>query len=131
MILGFSRVFPWGGETLFKEKINSGIKIHTVRRDENSRWAPGKQIEMAYGVRTKGYEQFNSGRCSEVYPIIINPENERVFIQEDQGRVYRYEGVLAFAKNDGFDSLDDFWKWFNKPFEGKLISWTLYENGKK
>jgi len=126
MILGFSREFPWGGETLFREKIASGQKIHTVRHDKKNRWKPGRQIEMAYGIRTKSYEQFNSGICVATHEICINPDRERVFVGIGQGIVYRYSGVLSFAKNDGFDSLEDFWKWFDKPFDGKLIVWKLY-----
>lgn len=134
MILGFSTVFPWGGKekkfTHFPKKILDGRKIHTIRSDEYNRWKTGNIIQFAIGVRTPNYKQFALGRCTGVSPIIINPEKERVFIDRGSGIVYRGEGVLAFAKNDGFDSLEDFWRWFNNPFEGKLISWVLFENGR-
>ena len=26
--------------------------------------------------------------------------------------------------NDGFDSIENFLRWFNKDFEGKIIHWT-------
>lgn len=32
--------------------------------------------------------------------------------------------VKTLAQNDGFDSLEQFYKWFNKDFEGKIIHWT-------
>jgi len=122
MILGF--------KSQFKPKILSGEKVHTIRTDANNRWKPGRIINFATGVRTKNYKEFALGRCTRVSDIIINPEMERVFIGNGSGIVYRGEGVRVFAKNDGFDSLEDFWKWFNKPFEGKLIFWQLFENGR-
>ncbi|TGK45552.1 ASCH domain-containing protein [Leptospira bouyouniensis] len=122
MILGFNKQFV--------SKILSGEKIHTIRRDDKDRWKPGKIIHFSTGVRTKNYNQFAIGRCTYTLEIIINPAKERVFISKGSGLVYRGQGVLAFAKNDGFDSLDDFWKWFNQPFEGKLIHWDLFANGR-
>ncbi|MDZ4726177.1 MAG: hypothetical protein SH817_08465 [Leptospira sp.] len=122
MILGF--------KSQFKHKILSGEKLHTIRADELNRWKAGKIIQFATGLRTANYEQFALGRCTRVSEIIINPENERVYIGHGSGIVYRGQGVQAFAKNDGFDSLEDFWKWFNKPFEGKLIFWQLFANGR-
>ena len=68
MILGFKRFFPDGSQTYFKEKILAGAgygpvvtmpKIHTIRA--GSRWHQGMSIQMAYGVRTKKYDQFNKG----------------------------------------------------------------------
>lgn len=123
MILGFKKQFV--------PKILSGEKIHTIRRDHANRWKPGKIIHFSTGVRTKDYDQFAIGRCTSTSEIIINPAKERVFISIGSGLVYRGEGVLAFAKNDGFDSLEDFWKWFHQPFEGKLIHWTLFANGRR
>jgi len=29
--------------------------------------------------------------------------------------------------NDGFESLQDFFNWFNKPFRGKIIHWTDFK----
>lgn len=132
MILGFSTVFPWGGKehkfTHFPQKILDGRKIHTARIDEHDRWKPGRIIQFSIGVRTRNYKQFALGRCNRASHLIIDPNKERVSISFGE-TVYRGAGVLEFAKNDGFDSLEDFWRWFNKPFEGKLIYWTLFENG--
>lgn len=122
MILGFNKQFV--------SKILSGEKIHTIRRDQKDRWKPGRIIHFSTGVRTKDYSQFAIGRCVSTSEIIINPAEERVFISIGPGLVYRGQGVITFAKNDGFDSLADFWKWFNQPFEGKLIHWTLFANGR-
>lgn len=132
MILGFSTKFPWGDPTDFPRKILDGTKIHTARIDQHNRWKPGEFINFAIGVRTKNYKEFALGRCIRVYRITINPELKSVEI--DTGRGYKCEflgaDVIHFAQNDGFDSLEDFWRWFNKPFEGKLIYWNIFENGR-
>ena len=28
------------------------------------------------------------------------------------------------AKNDGFESMDGFWAFFNEPYQGMIIHWT-------
>lgn len=136
MILGFTQVFPWGGKepkfTHFPQKILDGRKIHTARIDEHDRWKPGRIIQFSIGVRTRNYKQFALGLCTRVSKVVINPEFERVEIDTGQGYnlVLLGRDILYFAQNDGFDSLEDFWRWFNKPFEGKLIYWNLFENGR-
>lgn len=40
------------------------------------------------------------------------------------GRVLSVEEINTLAKNDGFDSTHDFFRWFNKSFTGKIIHWT-------
>ncbi|TGN08588.1 hypothetical protein [Leptospira bandrabouensis] len=116
MIIGFNERFV--------PKILSGEKIHTIREDAHNRWSPGRIMNMATGVRTKKYHEFATSICTLTVPIIINPEKERVLIENGSGLVYRYDGVLAFAKNDGFDTLEDFWKWFHEYQERKLIYWA-------
>lgn len=91
MILPFKQYFPWHTKanpapTYFREKILSGVgylltqeiadrlklygiithpdsiyipKLHTIRA--GNRWKAGDLMHMAYGVRTKNYQQFNKG----------------------------------------------------------------------
>lgn len=35
-------------------------------------------------------------------------------------------GIEELAKNDGFDSVEDFFRYFNSNFDGKIIHWTDY-----
>ncbi len=63
MILAFKPIFV--------DKINKGIKIHTFREDSKDRWHPSREIQMATGVRTKNYNQFNEGICGGTQRIII------------------------------------------------------------
>jgi hypothetical protein len=48
------------------------------------------------------------------------------------GDAYFYQGKLVsgtytlepLATNDGFDTVDEFFQWFNEDFTGKIIHWT-------
>lgn len=35
-----------------------------------------------------------------------------------------FDYIKTLYTNDGFSSVGDFVKWFNKPFEGQIISWN-------
>lgn len=100
-------------------------KIHTIRR--GSRWRAGMSIQMAFNVRTKMYDAFNKGiaeleTCISVQKIWIRPVLELVFIDD---RRLSAEEVETLAKNDGFDTVADFWQWFGyEVFEGQIIHWT-------
>lgn len=122
MILGFKKQFV--------DKIIRGDKIHTIREDPTRRWKPGNVIHFATGVRTKNYNQFHEDTCRYVHPVWIDPQKKEIHI----GVYYHLLGwmkakmsehaQLEFAQNDGFDTLDDFWEWFDKPFHGVVIHWT-------
>lgn len=160
MVLGFKQKFPWGEPTYFREKIwlagtyknitpgkkvlcdfSQGFqkiskieiypKLHTIRA--GNRWKAGDKIHMAYGVRTKNYEQFNKG-ISELeyvksvqnfaikwYPGDDIHPNGSITVGID-GTII--DDVNQLAINDGFDDLLYFMKWFNKDFTGQIIHWT-------
>ncbi len=132
MVLGFKKQFPG--------LIMKGVKIHTLREDKHRRWHKGRKIQFATGVRTKNYNQFHEGECKSTEHIAI-------FWFKTLPTVYIGEAVFAFplkkdliqttsneldllAKNDGFESTEDFFKWFNKDFHGKIIHWTDFKYGK-
>ena len=35
--------------------------------------------------------------------------------------------IEQLAKNDGFDSVQDFFNWFNEDFNGRIIHWTDFK----
>lgn len=128
MVLGFKRKHKDGRPTGFAPKILSGVKKHTIREDEPDRWKEGVIIQMAYGVRTKDYEQFNAGRsdlevCTGTQKIEIKWKNHDYTVKVD-GRVLSREQVELLAINDGFDDLVEFLTWFSADFKGKIIHWT-------
>ncbi|OGD52551.1 hypothetical protein A3K80_09220 [Candidatus Bathyarchaeota archaeon RBG_13_38_9] len=149
MILSFKQKFPWGKLTNFVDKILKGIKIHTMREDKHHRWKPGRKIHMATGVRTKFYNCFYNAVCKSTQTIEIRHigvgtcfrsvkiwiDNEFRFTREFVN--YGETGFLDYpstdflellAKNDGFDSSDDFLRWFNKDLpEAVIIHWTDFK----
>jgi hypothetical protein len=113
MVLGFKKQFP--------EKIINGEKIHTIRK--GYRWKAGTKIHFATGVRTKNYNQFNSGVCVSVQSIEIYYPSGNVIID---GELFHKKVTLA--RNDGFDSFEELQDWFGKGiFKGQIIHWTDFK----
>ena len=132
MILGFKKKFANGQLSNFKEKILEGIKIHTIREDKPKRWRAKRSIQMCY--RGKNYsvlDEFNKGlphlqRCTGVQEIEIKTHgNQKVIIIN--GRQLGLVEHLLLAKNDGFEDVHDFYRWFSMvEFKGRIIHWTDY-----
>lgn len=112
-------------------------KIHTIREDKNNRWKVGRLIHFVINNRTKNRFQFapvipvtciqqiiiDYSISDSKYPWICidgkyhTPANNfEYFVQLD-----------TLAKNDGFYTLEDFLKYFDKDFEGKIIHWTNFK----
>lgn len=123
MVIGFKKQFI--------QKIKSGKKIHTIRRDEHNRWKPGMTMHMATGIRTKKYRCFDKKVCKSIQDIrIIHFDTHMgssvlswasVWID---GKPLKDAQVKALALNDGFMSIKEFFEWFNTDFTGRLIHWT-------
>lgn len=162
MVLGFKT--QWNGQnTYFVQKIlacqideykkDFTPKIHTIRK--GNRWKKGNSIQMATGVRTKKYFQFNGGNigldvCKKVQSIEIfrcddlpkNLYDNCVYVEEIHieklnetfsaayrvqvdGRFLTIDEIKRLAINDGFDSPEQMFWWFdNNDFQGQLIHWT-------
>lgn len=105
----------------FVPAIVAGVKIHTIRVDAPNRWAPSKRIHFATGVRTSNYQQFYEDECRSVQSVALDPEYKVAVVDR---KVLSDKRLELLAKNDGFASVEDFWKWFDKPFTGKIIHWT-------
>jgi len=122
-------------------------KIHTMRADPHNRWKAGRKIEMVYrGAGYKILDHFNEGipeleKCVSVQKVKIewftfhmkglpimgtkdSTRREPRVIIDDIVFPSGCSQIRDLAKNDGFDSLYDFFKWFNKDFSGKIIHWT-------
>lgn len=157
MNLSFRTKWPKGKSTYFVEKILSGLcvhlnllvdistinpmkyhfselvytdcisKIHTIRKDEKSRWKKGMKIHFFINSRTKNMFQF-----APIVPVMsiqkIKIEcptdylnDQRIYIDE---KLLTTEEMQQLAWNDGFESLAHFQLWFNSDFEGIIIHWT-------
>ena len=157
MILSFKQKFSWGEETFFKWKILNSVpgaepfqhphtkkvfkpKFHTIRA--GARWKPGMTIEMANGVRTKQYHQFNKDipelstvKSIQRVDLIFRPKhkmNQAILIDEEimwstDGKEHFFGSLWMkqFIQNDGFDNLQQFFRFFDKPFKNyQLIHFT-------
>ena len=136
MTLSFSQKFPDKSPTLFVEKILSGSKIHTIRKDEKDRWKVGTNIHFVINNRTKNRFQFA--------PILPVKSIQKFRVSWDDGIVHIYiddilfytniglhsrfiefhKQMQKFAENDGFSDIKSFLSWFNDDFDGKIIHWT-------
>jgi hypothetical protein len=138
MNLSYKINFPWGPLTLFPEKILAEIKIHSMRKDPHDRWKAGMKIHHATGVRTKNYRCFLEDVCTGTQKIEISHYHlfgvpciqilidGRLFYKKDnvnKNETDRHR-MKVLARNDGFDSIEDFFKWFDTDFSGKIIHWT-------
>lgn len=150
MILNFKTKFPWGELTYFVGKILNWIdnlpidqKLHSIRTDRSNRWKPGMKIHFATGMRTKNYECFAESKCISTQKIKIEYQNSIfstgmytyqnevkdpiILVYIDGVLLHGKEGsakIDMLAKNDGFETTHDFFRWFNKDFTGKIIHWT-------
>lgn len=109
-------------------------KIHTIREDVNDRWKAGNNIDFFINCRQK-----NMFRFAPVLPVVSVQRIEIVYytdrevlmkdlppktaISVDDRRLSETE-ILQLALNDGFDSVKDFFAYFNEDYEGKIIHWT-------
>lgn len=154
MILGFKKTFPWGEPTNFKEKILSGQKIHSIRSGARwsagmpLHMATGvrtKQYEQfnngveGLGVvtsvqmvniafRSPEHCWIAIDHCIKYSRAATDTTEKNTFSPTGEVEVPKHMfGVNFFEqfyKNDGFDTAEDFWKFFNAPFVGQLIHWT-------
>lgn len=106
-------------------------KIHTIRTDNSNRWKAGNLIHFVINNRTPNRYQFAPVlKCVSTQKVVIkyfyNPETEAfdlptVFIDTEP---MFYDQLKELAINDGFKSIEAFFKYFNKDFKGKIIHWT-------
>ena len=126
MILGFKQQFV--------QPILDGTKIHSLRQDPHNRWHAGREMQLATGVRTKNYNCFKEDICISVQEIYMIYSNYLLEILIND-KYLEYSGKVLLAKNDGFNSFEDFESWFapevgyysNEPYSMKIIHWTDFK----
>jgi hypothetical protein len=108
-------------------------KLHTIREDKTNCWKAGMKIDFFINCRQK-----NMFRFAPVLPVVSVQKilitytktnkamvfiDDKCFFMQD----FSVEGnhkMLHLAQNDGFDTIADFFEYFNEDFEGKIIHWT-------
>ena len=112
--------------TSFFNEIKS--KKHTFREDEKDRWRKGRLIHPYYFNRTKqAFQCAPIMKCTGIQHVsIIYFKGSPLVMIHNENDSYTVDDSLVdqMAINDGFNSVDDFFKWFNKDFHGKIIHWT-------
>jgi len=116
---------------------NHAPKLHTFREDPHDRWKVGMKIHPVINNRTPQRFQFAPIlECKGVQRIDIfhNVGHTQIDIDgECYGEVfhhgldciYEYTNDLQdLAINDGFDSIEQFFQWFDKDFKGVIVHWT-------
>src|SRR5699024_6866605 len=116
-------------------KVPSG-KITTIREDKNNRWKAGNKIHFVINNRTKDRFQFAPVLgCTSVQKIeikyhdkitkhwqyLVHGKNVSIKVN---GHPLAYFDLCALCFNDGFPTVESFFNWFDKSFEGKIIHWT-------
>lgn len=115
-------------------------KLHTIRRDKKNRWKAGNLIHPVINNRQPDRLQFAPEfPCvsTQYFQVLYEGKSPTVFIglteqdwtpfyieDDDHGVVYGEDQMKELAKNDGFNSVADFFEYFNTDFEGKIIHWT-------
>ena len=106
-------------------------KLHTIREDSKNLWVPGRKIHMVIFNRTKNRFQFA--------PVLEVKSIQHIKITYDEkvceecciepavfvnGKLQDIDKLEQLARNDGFESAQQFCQWFNEDFTGKIIHWT-------
>lgn len=65
---------------------------------------------------------FAMGRCYSTQAIVIT--GKRIYIE---GHLLSNAMMLRLAFNDGFNSLEEFFEWFDKDYVGKIIHFTDFK----
>lgn len=126
------------GDEGYYTHLNLHPKFHTIRPDPHNRWRPGTKIHFVINNRTKDRFQFapvievksvqeieitRHGPLAEI-PMTMKYHRVGMKVVIDGGLVDGYEMLEFLALNDGFNSVEDFLKYFNYDFSGKIIHWT-------
>lgn len=111
-------------------------KLHTFRADPKDLWKVGMKIHPVINNRSKNRFQFAQVlevKAIQKIEITHIPGNVQVDIDgefygeaDHHGLVDIYNHTVDLEKlaiNDGFESVEDFFAWFNKDFTGKIIHW--------
>ena len=106
-------------------KILSGEKSHTIRARRKRPFRVGDRLYLKTGQRTQYCRSLGETICTQVDHIRIYADSQEVIIN---GKLLCQDEIEILAKNDGFESVDEFYEYFgpryNYDFEGQLIWWN-------
>lgn len=118
------------------------MKIHTIRDDKSDRWKQDVLIDFFINTRKPNMTRFAPKiHCKGTQTIEITFLNEEIptftgevsklaktrYNEVDvcvDGNVMSIKDIKELSENDGFDTVEDFFNYFNKDFTGKIIHWS-------
>jgi hypothetical protein len=117
----------------FEQLILDGTKIHSLREDRDGRYTVGATMYLTTGAGTEAYRCLKKVLCTGTQKVLILYGNGGycdAFVYQDvrvivDDRELSHREVKQLAINDGFDSIDSFFRWFYKDFKGKIVHWTM------
>lgn len=124
-----------GKPTNFVEKIQSGSKIHTIRTDTHDRWESGKMIIFSIWTGrpyySKMFEFAPRLPVVSVQKVFMKLHQEELKVSIDD-KYLNNSAIEELAINDGFDSVEDFERYFisqmkDNQYSGKIIHWTDFK----
>lgn len=108
-------------------------KLHTIREDKKNRWSAGKLIHFIINNRQPNRFQFapviTVVSTQKIEVIYTNSNSDYPCVKIDGKLLYIWikpdlKVLETLAKNDGFNSVEDFFNYFDRDFSGKIIHWT-------
>ena len=96
----------------------NGVKLHTIRQKSIAIGTMMNHIVYPYH---KERRCVLTNFCTSSQRIIIEPSSRTIIID---GKELSKSDMELLAKNDGFETKDDFWTFFNEPYQGMIIHWT-------
>ncbi len=104
-------------------------KIHTLRKDKGNYWKKGNRITFCVFKDTQKETDFGKSKCTGTQRVVIVPEAKEITLIDPSEKfgMRQIEDVKQFAKNDGFDTVEEFWQYFDKPEAYKIIHWTNFK----
>ena len=96
----------------------NGVKLHTIRQKPI---AVGTMMNHIVYPYHKERRCVLSNFCKSTQMIIIEPSSRTIKVD---GRELSKVDIERVSINDGFETMDDFWTFFNEPYQGMIIHWT-------
>lgn len=108
-------------------------KLHTLREDSKNRWKVRLIIDFFINCRKE--DMFRFAPKVQVLGIqnVFITRNDlgksmvfidgKLFYLQDWSLEHKYK-MLHFAQNDGFETTEEFFEYFDTDFNGKIIHWT-------
>lgn len=96
----------------------NGVKLHTIRQKPI---AVGTMMNHIVYPYHKARRCVLSNFCKSTQMITIEPSSRTIKVD---GRELSKVDIERVSINDGFETMDDFWTFFNEPYQGMIIHWT-------